>query len=320
MPTGIIMQSSSIGATKEAIEAVLEKNGYETEKPAPVETPTEPKRDDFESDEAFETAQQEFEEKQEQAREAETDEQREGREERERKEAAARETGNKPTRRQRAIDRATRELQEKNRKLEDRLAALEGKKAAVEEPKIKAPERKDFNTDAEFDEALFDYRYKLRRAKEGTEQAVERQQAQLKENFENYQSAVAEFKEEHDDWDEVVNQDLPMHDSVYLAVLELENGPEVTYYLGQHPDYARRLAEMSPLSAAMEVGRLSTRLKTGAPEPGAAGNGQKQKPRTQLPAPVIPVRPAASASTLTSAEAAKKRDYKSFKKAQRAGR
>ena len=32
-PSGIIMQSSSVGATQEAIEKVLNDNGYETEKP-----------------------------------------------------------------------------------------------------------------------------------------------------------------------------------------------------------------------------------------------------------------------------------------------
>jgi hypothetical protein len=331
MPSGIVMQSSSVGATKEAIEKVLTENGYETEQPA-VETPAdpvEPKRGDFETDEAFETAQEEFETKQQEKAEQEE-------EERERREAAARP---KPTRKQKAIEKATRELREQNRKLEERLAALEGKKPAAElfrdgevvrplrtrqsyavEPEIKVPERKDFKTDAEFDEAIFDYRYQVRRAKEVQRQAQEASAAQLKENFENYQSAVADFKEEHDDWDEVVNKSIPIHESVYLAVMELENGPDVTYYLGKHPDYARRLAEMTPLSAAMEVGRLSTRLKTGAREPSAAGDGARQKPRTRLPEPVKPVSTAATSSTLTSSEAAKKRDFRAFKAAQRAGR
>lgn len=310
-PSGIIMQSSSVGATKEAIEKVLTDNGYETEKPEP-EVVAEPKREDFESDEAFTEAQE--------AHEAAAEETEDEKEERERKEKE--QARSKPTRKQRAIDRATRELQEKNRKLEDRLAALEsGKKPATEaEPKIKVPERKDFKSDAEYDEAMFDWRYQVRRAKELERSAQERTNAQLKENFENYQSAVAEFKDEHDDWDEVVNQTLPVHEAVILAVTELENGPDVTYYLGKHPDYARRLAEMSPLSAAMEVGRLSTRLKTGAPDTSAAGNGAKPKPKLRLPEPVKPVSTAATSSTLTSAEAAKKKDFKAFKQAQRAGR
>jgi hypothetical protein len=168
---------------------------------------------------------------------------------------------------------------------------------------------------------MFDYRYQVRRAKEAQSQAQERITAQLKENLESYQAGVAEFKDDHEDWDDVIAKStIPIHESTYLAVMELENGPQVTYYLGKHPDYARRLAEMTPLSAAMEVGRLSTRLKTGAPEPGAAGGRTTPKPKTRLPEPVKPVSTAATSSTLTSAEAAKKRDYRAFKTAQRSGR
>jgi len=307
MPSGIVMSSSSVGATKEAIEKVLTDHGYETEKPEVV-APVEPKRDDFETEEAFAEAKEEFEQKAESAAEADEEEEQPH-------------VAKKPTRKQRAIDRATRELKEENRKLAERLAKLEGAKPAEPEPKIAIPQRDKFKSDAEFDEAMFDYRYQVRRAKEVARQAQETTATQLRENFENYQSAVADFREEHDDWDEVVNQSIPIHESVYLAVMELENGPDVTYYLGKHPDYSRRLAEMSPLSAAMEVGRLSSRLKTGAPEPSAtAGNGQRPKPKTRLPEPVRPVTTAAASSTLTSAEAAKAHNFKAFKRAQRAGR
>lgn len=309
-PSGIIMQSSSVGATQEAIEKVLTDNGYEPEKPE-VAVPVAPKPDDFENDEAFEAAQAEFEETQEAAA-AEV----------EKKDERAAEK--KPlTRKQKAINKATRDLQQELRDTKDRLAALEGKGPRREPEAVKtpeAPQRDKFKSDAEFEDAMFDYRYQLRRAKEAAVEAVNTVQARLKENLENYQSAVAEFKDEHDDWDDVVNQTIPIHESVYLAVMELENGPDVTYYLGKHPDYARRLAEMSPLSAAMEVGRLSSRLKTGAPEPSAAGNGATRKPKTRLPEPVKPVSTAATSSTLTSAEAAKKRDFRAFKTAQRAGR
>jgi hypothetical protein len=316
MPSGIILSSSSQGATKEAIEAVLEKHGYETDKlqTEGVEaTETEPKLEDFENEEAFEEAKAEFEEKQEAAVE---EAERKAEEEEEKK-------APKLTRKQKAIERATREAREENRQLRERVAALEGKGkgAEAEAPvKIEIPKREKYKTDQEFEEAMFDYRYQVRRAKEAHENAQQQMQARLKENLQNYQTGVADFKEKHDDWDEVVNQPIPIHESTYLAVMELENGPAVTYYLGKHPDYTRKLAEMSPLSAAMEVGRLSSRLKTGAPNRGAADGGVKQKPKQRLPEPVKPASTSATSSTLTSSEAAKKRDYRAFKTAQRAGR
>jgi len=307
MPSGIILSSGSQGATQEAIEKVLTDHGYEAEKPeveAPAE-PQEPKREDFETDEAFEVAQEEFAAKAEEAAE----------EEEERKEKERLEKLPKPSRRQRAVEKATKELRDENKKLAERLAALEGKKPAEVQPKIETPKREDFKTDQEFEEAMFDYRYKLRRIKEAAEETLKAQQDRLKEHFENYQTAVADFKDEHDDWDEVVNQSLPIHESVYLAVIEQENGPQVTYYLGKHPDFARRLAEMSPLSAVMEIGRLADRLKGGKPEP----SGEKPKPKPRLPEPVKPVSTAATASTLTSREAAEKRDFRAFKRAQARG-
>jgi hypothetical protein len=287
MPSGIILSSGSQGATQADIEKVLTTHGYEPDKPE--EKPSEVTEEKAEVTEEVEQVEAEETEKP------------------------------KLTRKQRAIDRATRELQEKNRKLEERLAALEGKKPEAEAPKIAAPKRDDYASDEEFQDAQFDYRYKLRRAKEETEAAQKALTDRLKENFENYQAQVAEFKEEHDDWDEVVNQDIKIHESVYLAVTEQENGAQVTYYLGKHPDYARKLAEMTPLSAVMEVGRLAERLKTGAAKPAEANGGAPTKPKPRLPEPVKPVSTSATSSTLTTREAAAKKDYRAFKAAYRAG-
>jgi hypothetical protein len=299
------MRSGSQGATQEDIEKVLDAHGYEAEKP-PIQEVTEPKRDEFESDEAFETAKEEFDAKQEEVVE----------EEEEHKEKERLAALPKPTRRQRAVEKATKELREELRKSNERLAALEGKTPrarAAEEPK--QPKREEFKTDAEFDDAMFDYRYQLRRAKEQTTEAQNAFIARQKENLESYQTQVAAFKEEHDDWDTVTNQNLPVHESVQLAIIELENGPQVTYYLGKHPDYARELADMSPIKAVVEIARLADKLKAGAP---AEGGKPKPRPRA-LPEPVKPNSTAATSSTLTSREASQKRDYRAFKAAQRRG-
>lgn len=326
MPSGIILSSGSHGATEEAVQKVLADHGFEVEATtAAAAEPelVEPKRDDFASDEEFETAQEEFEVKQEEAERAAEEKEDQEEAERERKEKERRAAaGKKPSRRERAVERATRELQEQNRKLQERLEALEGKKAAAAAAaeEIKAPQRADFKSDEEFEEAKFDYRYKLRRLKEQSEASKQQLESRLKENFDSYQAQVAAFKEEHDDWDEVVNQPIPVHESVYLAVQEQENGAQVTYYLGKHPAYAKRLAEMSPLSAVMEIGRLAERLKPRASEPGAnrSGTPRKTPPKT-VPEPVRPVSTAATSSTLSSREAADKRDFRAFKAAQRRG-
>jgi len=316
MPSGIILSSGSQGATKEAIEKVLSDNGLEAEKAAEPEVPAAPQPEDFETDEEYEKAKEAFEESEQERQEQD-----------EEHEAAA--AGAKPaklTRRQKAIERATRDLKEENRKLHERLAAIEsGKKPANEtaQPKLEAPKREAFKTDEEFEDAKFEYRYKLRRQKEQKEETLRLAKEHLKRVEEGYRSSVSKFREglEVDDWDEVVNQSLPVHDAVINSIAELENGPAVTYYLGKHPDFTKKIAEMSPYSAVMEVGRLAARLKTGAgsnrPE---AGSGARPKPRVKIPAPVRPLNSSAKNSTMSSREAAEARDFRAFKAAQRARR
>jgi hypothetical protein len=305
-PSGIVMASSSVGATQEAIEKVLTENGHEPEKPAAaaVETPVEPKREDFKTDEEFAEAQETFATAQEEAEEA--------------AEAARLAALPKKSRRQKAVEKATKDLKDENRRLADRVAALEGRGGEKKEPVAaapKAPERKDFKTDAEYDDAMFDYRYQLRRAKEQAEQSKTALEAKMRKNFTHYQTSVPEFKEEHDDWDDVVNQELPIPDPVYFAIVDLgKEGPAVTYYLGQHPEEIDRLGEMTPYRAAIEVGRLADKLKSKTP-----GNAERKIPPKKLPAPVTPVSTSATTSSLTSREAANNKDFKAFKAAQRRG-
>jgi hypothetical protein len=317
MPSGIILSSGSQGATKEAIEKVLADNGFDADQPETTTTEEQPapKREDFKTEEEFAQATEEFEAAQEQLEEE--------REEEEQKKAAA--AAPKPSRKQRAIDKATRELREQNRRLEERLAALEGKgKEAKTEPEpAKAtprPKREAFDSDEKFEEALFDWNYQQRRAKELADEAAARAKTQREEHWANYKEKVADFAAEHDDFNDVVNDKIRIHEAVYEAIIRMEN-PEITYYLGKHPDFADKLADMDPFAAVMEVARLAERLKPG--KAGAAATTttrEKQKPTPRIPEPVKPL-PAAAAtsSTLTSREAAEKRNYRAFKAAQRRG-
>lgn len=315
MPTGIIMQSSSKGATQEDIEKVLIANGYEPEKKddGSPETPAEPKREDFKTDEEFEAAQEQFEDAQEANEEAAAD-----KAEKERLAVLP-----KKSRKQKAIEKATRELREENAKLAERLTALEGKggknKSEAAVPKLEAPKREDFDTDEEFDEAKFQYRYQLQRQREQEEDSKNALKTRLEKNFNDYKTAAADFREEHDDWDEVTGQKINIPESVYYAIVDLaDEGPAVTYYLGKHPDKIAELAELTPYRAAIEVGRLADQLKTGA-DPKKTTEKAPKIPPKKIPDPVKPVSTSATTSTLTSTEAAKRGNYKEFKAAQRRG-
>jgi hypothetical protein len=44
------------------------------------------------------------------------------------------------------------------------------------------------------------------------------------------------------------------------VITEMDNGPEVLYYLGKNPDIASQLSQLPPLSAARELGRIEAKI------------------------------------------------------------
>jgi hypothetical protein len=89
-------------------------------------------------------------------------------------------------------------------------------------------------------------------------------------------------------------------------IVSLENGPEVTLYLAQHPEEARHLANLKLPAAVREIDRISFRLED-------AG-----KPRIESRAPA-PIRPVGSSSTKSSASM-DEMNMADFTKARQSGR
>lgn len=111
------------------------------------------------------------------------------------------------------------------------------------------------------------------------------QEQRFSKNIKSYGAQVEKAKSKYDDWNQVVNQDIFIGQGVQLAILEQPNAAEVSYYLGKHPGFAKKIGEMSKtpgreISAIREVERLSARL---------GGNTHTQAPRR-------PIRPPADAS------------------------
>jgi hypothetical protein len=306
MPTGIVLKSASHEVSDEVrqknLQAVVESAGYEVAEP---EAPAEPKRDDFKTEEEFEAAHVEWQEAQEAVETKEIEEE-------EQKPAA------KPSRKQRAIDRATQKLQEELRQAKERLAVLESKKEPEKE--LVKPKRAEFGEgnegDEKYEEALIAWGVEKTKKEGAIKDAEAANKARFEEHVQNYAAGIEEVREAHDDYDELKErfekEDVFIGKETQLALLELENGAEVTYYLMRHPAAAAKLGEtcrVNPLSAVMEVGRLSMRLKTGAPAPGEANGEETRKSKPKVPAPVRTVNTGGSSEGLTFAEIAAKPNY-----------
>lgn len=151
-----------------------------------------------------------------------------------------------------------------NAKLEADLAEARAKvKPAEEQPTgPREPKLADFGNDVEKFLAARD-QWKDAEAQRQSEQ--ERQ----KVIFDDYNKKVSEARGNYDDWDEVVGAatNIKIPQAAYLAVVELENGPDVGYYLASHPEEASALQDMTPIGAIRAVTKISSRLEAEKTKP-----------------------------------------------------
>lgn len=188
----------------------------------------------------------------------------------------------------------------------ERLAAeLKGRLEEVEkrppsaptktEIEAKAPESTPkptpdkFETYEDYVEALSDWKYEQRVLKAQQEEEKEAITAYQKEVSATYNQHAEAAKEKYEDWAETIAaSDLVLPPGVGDAIIELENGPDVAYFLAKHPEEGQKLLEMSPQRAIAEVGRIS--LKIAEPEKPAQAapttNVDRQPIVSKAPAPV----------------------------------
>lgn len=128
------------------------------------------------------------------------------------------------------------------------------------------------------------------------QQEVQRQQAEIAEShFEREEAARAKY----DDYEQVAyNPRLPITTTMAEAIRASDIGPDLAYHLGQNPKEADRIAKLSPLLQAKEIGRLEAKLVDAPPV----------KKSSSAPAPISPVTPRS-----TSAAAIDTTDPRSIK-------
>ena len=113
------------------------------------------------------------------------------------------------------------------------------------------------------------------------------QAAQNKQRTDSWAKAQTAVRQALPDYDEVVGlSEVVVAPHVTDTILESDRGPEVAYYLAQHPEKAEQINGLSPIAAARAIGRIEALL----PElPVAAAKISK------APAPIKPVSASSSA-------------------------
>ena len=163
------------------------------------------------------------------------------------------------------------------------------------------PKQEDFETYEEYQDATVEWKVNQKISDYEADQRVriEREQAQRaqEEIVATHTARIDTFRSEHEDFDAVVEQgkDLPVTPPMRDAVLNSDSGPALMYHLCSNPDECDRIANMHPMAAIKEMGKLEARIEAAR----STGPSSSAKPVTQAPPPIKPVGGGATASTVS---------------------
>lgn len=113
-------------------------------------------------------------------------------------------------------------------------------------------------------------------------QIVQQQQdaKQQQELLGSYHEKEEDARGRYEDFEQVAyNPKLPITNVMAQTIQAADNGPDIAYYLGTNPKEADRIARLTPLLQAKEIGKLEAKV---ASEPAT-------KRTSSAPAPISPV-------------------------------
>lgn len=191
-----------------------------------------------------------------------------------------------------------RQERERREQLEARLKELErqvnpeaaqaDKDELGEEPK---PEQ--FSDMYEYAKALAEYTADKKLMERDREEKNRKAAAEQEAKFKVWADRVNAVKAELPDFDDMVqSSDVRVSDPVRDAIIESEHGPKILYYLAENPDVAKKLADMSVVSAVRAIGKIEARY-----ERDSKVSEPEVKPavvKSKAPAPITPLRGAVS--------------------------
>jgi hypothetical protein len=199
---------------------------------------------------------------------------------------------------QRRIDKLTRasaEQREHISRLEARLADANRQPAATNQEQAPAqnsgarPVVSEFNTYEEYVEALTDYKVTQRETARSEAEQRKAAEAELAAKQTSYQERVTAARDKYEDYDDVLDgaKNLQISRAMQEAMFESEQGADIAYHLAKNPKEATRIAQLSPLAAAREIGKLEVKLTADRqPEPAKSQTARKT---SKAPEPVTPI-------------------------------
>jgi hypothetical protein len=130
--------------------------------------------------------------------------------------------------------------------------------SVVEQPKTLA----DFGYDeGKFQSYIFEQAEKRAVTAARSELSAEKEREAAERRASSFKSRASEFAKTVEDYDSVVrNPQLDITKEMAEAIRDSEDGPALAYHLGKNPDIAEKIAQLSPVTAARELGKIEARL------------------------------------------------------------
>jgi len=219
-----------------------------------------------------------------------------------------------------SVEAELERVRKENEELRGKTSTVAPKEIPADETAAKdedpEPKMEDFKTIPEYVKAQA--KWELRQHEKEVAAKSEKQAAadRKKEIADLYDSRVVETKKTHPDYSEVVGgSKLMIPETAVISIRdpEMENGPEVAYYLGKNPDFCEKLMNMSAGKVIAEVWKLSEKL---AGETKTEDEPEEEKPISKAPEPIKPVSGGSSRSSVSL----DKMSLSEYKKARAAGR
>jgi hypothetical protein len=111
--------------------------------------------------------------------------------------------------------------------------------------------------------------------------------AEQEARFKAWADRVNAAKNDLPDFDDMVqSSDVRVSDPIRDAIIESEHGPKILYYLAENSEFAKKLGNMSVVSAVREIGKIEARFEKGDAKPDVKAVVGKSK----APAPITPLR------------------------------
>lgn len=164
----------------------------------------------------------------------------------------------------RQLTRKWRDAERQNQELAERLESLEKRLGPPPEPE--RPNRDDFDTVEEYEDALFEWRDKAKAVKPKQDDP---KPAELPEEVVQFQEQLEDFGEEigEDVFWEVMHGDWSCNKEMTDYIMTSDEPAKLAWYLAKHPDVSEKIYKMPTIRAVRELekveGSMSSDFKAG---------------------------------------------------------